>query len=290
MREIPPPSPAVVVGIDGSSRALAAALWAIDEAIDRDVPLRLLYAIEPRGSGRYDSDSMARDFVTADIAVRQAAMAIESDDRPVKIEVEIVRDRALAALVAAAHSGAALVCIGVPGPDHATGRRAGMNVSALLAQARCPIAIVRGERQGQSEPGCVVTEFEHSAEHPIALGHALEEARLRRAPLRVLATWRPGFPDIQDAHAHAEGGRQAKATLERSLSRYRRQFPDVDIHAVAVPCNSMNYLAQHADSIQLLVLGHHPSNELTDMTGPPSYSTLAGMNCSLLFSEECGAP
>lgn len=290
MRENSPPSPAVVVAIDGSSRAIAAGLWAIDEAFDRDVPLRLLYAIEPGESGRCDSASMARDFATAEDAVRQAAMAIESDDRPVKIEVEIVQDRALAALVAAAHSGAAMICIGVPGLDDATGRRVDANVSALLTQAPCPVAIIRGDREPQSDTGCVVTEFGISADSPIALGLALREARLRGAPLRVLATWRPGFPDIQDAHARAEGGRQAKAELERSLATHRRQFPDVDIHAVAVPCNTMNYLAQHADSIQLLVLGHHPSNELSTVTGPASYSTLTGMNCSLLFSGACGAP
>lgn len=290
MREISPPSPAVVVAIDGSCRAISAALLAVDEAFDRDVPLRLLYAIKPSESGRCDSESMARDFATAEVAVRQAAMAIESDDRPVKIEVEIVQDRALAALVTAAHSGAAMICISVPGLDDSTGKRVGMNVSALLEQAPCPVAIIRGDRQHRPDTGCVVTEFGSSADRPTVLGHALEEARLHRAPLRVLATWRPGFPDIQDAHARAEGGRQAKAELERSLAKDRRQFPDVDIHAVAVPCNTTNYLAQHADSIQLLVLGHHPSNELTALTGPASYSTLTGMNCSLLFSEGCGAP
>lgn len=41
-----PPS-SVVVGIDGSSSALAAALWSVDEALGADVPLRLVYAIDP---------------------------------------------------------------------------------------------------------------------------------------------------------------------------------------------------------------------------------------------------
>jgi nucleotide-binding universal stress UspA family protein len=41
-------SPAVVVGIDGSRNALTAALWAVDEAVERDIPLRLVYAIDPR--------------------------------------------------------------------------------------------------------------------------------------------------------------------------------------------------------------------------------------------------
>lgn len=39
--------PSIVVGIDGSKPAVQAALWAVDEAASRDIPLRLLYAIEP---------------------------------------------------------------------------------------------------------------------------------------------------------------------------------------------------------------------------------------------------
>ena len=35
----------VVVGVDGSDAALAAALWAVDEAVDREAPLRLVHAI-----------------------------------------------------------------------------------------------------------------------------------------------------------------------------------------------------------------------------------------------------
>ena len=40
-------APSVVVGIDGSRTALDAALWAVDEAVSRDIPLRLVYAIDP---------------------------------------------------------------------------------------------------------------------------------------------------------------------------------------------------------------------------------------------------
>ena len=40
--------PSIVVGIDGSEAAMGAALWGIDEALARDIPLRLVYAIDPR--------------------------------------------------------------------------------------------------------------------------------------------------------------------------------------------------------------------------------------------------
>ena len=41
-------APAVVVGVDGSCSATAAALWAIDEAVSGDIPLRLLHAVPHR--------------------------------------------------------------------------------------------------------------------------------------------------------------------------------------------------------------------------------------------------
>ena len=47
MRDHYSPSPSVVVGIDGSRSAVNAALWAVDEAVGRDIPLRLIYAIDP---------------------------------------------------------------------------------------------------------------------------------------------------------------------------------------------------------------------------------------------------
>jgi nucleotide-binding universal stress UspA family protein len=289
MREPAPPAPAVVVGIDGSQPAISAALWAVAEAVDRDLPLRLLYAIEPHDPANSDCESIARDFAGAEIAVRHAAMAIESADQPVKIEVEIVHDRAAAALVAASHS-AAMVCVGAVGASspaspcvqHAD---VGSTVSALLARARCPVAIVRPARPHGGETGWVVTEFADSADGNTVLGHALDEARLRKAPLRVLASWRPSFPDVQDSHVSAEGGRQARAALERSLTRYRRLYPELDIHPVAVPGNALNFLARHADSIQLIVFGHRPDDELSEFAGPTTYSMIDGLTCSILISE-----
>ncbi|MET0474528.1 MAG: universal stress protein, partial [Mycobacterium sp.] len=40
------PLTSIVVGIDGSSSAVHAAEWAVDEAVSRDVPLRLVYVVQ----------------------------------------------------------------------------------------------------------------------------------------------------------------------------------------------------------------------------------------------------
>jgi nucleotide-binding universal stress UspA family protein len=68
--------PSVVVGIDGSRAAVSAALWAADEAVSRDVPLRLLYAVDQGDTGDIDPDDAARMLAAAEIAVRYACMAV----------------------------------------------------------------------------------------------------------------------------------------------------------------------------------------------------------------------
>ena len=61
----------VVVAIDGSASAVDAALWAVDEALDRDVPLRFVYVIEPARPDVADSQDIARRLATAEVAVRK---------------------------------------------------------------------------------------------------------------------------------------------------------------------------------------------------------------------------
>ena len=288
MREIPPPSPAVVVGIDGSRGAVDTALWAIDEAVERDLPLRLVYAIAERDRSAVDAQHIVHDFATGEAAVRYAAMAIESVDKPVKIEVEIVQGRPATALLSASRD-AAMLCVGALGVDRATGKRVGSTVTELLARAHCPVAIVRPNRLKTREPGWIVTEFDESPDGSTVLGLALDEARMRHAPLRVLATWRPRFTDVYDDHARTLGARQAEANLERSLTRYRRLYPDLDIKAVATQGNPLNYLTRHADSIQLIVLGHQPSKELAEFAGPAPHAARQGIDCSVLISGRHGA-
>lgn len=288
MPEKPPPSPAVVVGVDGSRGAVDAALWAIDEAIERDLPLRLVCAVAPRDPGAADTQTIAQDFAAAEAAVRYTAMAVESADRPVKMEVEIVQDRPVAALQAASR-GAAMLCVGALGVDRATGKRVGSTVTELLARSHCPVAVVRPAQSRTRENGWVVVEFDDSPDCAAVLNLALDEARLRKGPLRVVTGWRPHFTDIHDSSGCTEGSRQAKAQLERSLTRYRRLYPDLDIQAVAVPGSPLNYLARHADSIQLLVLGHQPSSELAEFAGPAPQAALHGVTCSVLISQRHGA-
>ena len=113
----------VVVAIDGSASAVDAALWAVDEALDRDVPLRFVYVIEPARPDVADSQEIARRLATAEVAVRYAVTAVESSETPVKMEVEILQGPVVPTLLEASRS-AALLCVGARAtpPKGASGR------------------------------------------------------------------------------------------------------------------------------------------------------------------------
>lgn len=277
-------SESVVVGIDGSRAAVDAAMWAVDEAVSRDIPLRLVYAVDPDARTGGDPQDAARDLATAEIAVRFAFTAVESTDKPVKIEVEILQARPVTALRNASRR-AAMLCVGSVGLMHSSHGQIGATAAALATSAHCPVAVVRGHDPYASSRRWVVAEVDDSPESDGILQRAVDEARLRNAPLRVVTSWHSRFSDVHDNHAIADGNRLAKARLERRLTRWWRRHPDLDLQSAAVHGQIVNYLARHAGAIQLLVVGHERAHGLSELMGPPGYAALQKAGCSVLVCE-----
>jgi nucleotide-binding universal stress UspA family protein len=274
----------VVVGIDGSRSALDAALWAVDEAVSRDIPLRLVYAIDPGAATETDNQSAAHDLATAEIAVRHAVMAVESTDKPVKVEVEILQGRPVRALRQASR-WAAMACVGSIGLKHSRHGRIGSTALALANSAHCPVAVVHRHHPSVGKPGWVVAEVSESPASDGVLRRAVEEARLRDARLRVLTTWQSRYTDVHDNRAVADGNRLARARLDRRLAEWKTHHPDLDVEAVAVHGSMVNYVAKNARSIQLLVVAHDRTHGIGELVGPPCGSTLRDGNCSVLICE-----
>lgn len=284
MRDFPASSPAVVVGIDGSPTAVDAALWAVDEAVSRDIPLRLVYAIDPDNPSGTDPQDAARDLAAAEVAVRCAYTAVESTDKPVKIEVEILHERPGRALLEASRS-AAMACVGAMDLRHSAHRRIGSTAAALAASAHCPVAIVRGGHPNSTGQRWVVAEVDESAASNGVLRRAVGEARLREAPLRVLTSWQTRFTDVHDTHAVPDGNRLAKARLDRQVAQWRKRYPDLDVETMAVHGTTLKHLTDKAGSIQLLVVGHERARGIKDLIGPPGYASLHETACSVLICE-----
>jgi len=284
MGEQPSPASSVVVGIDGSRNAVDAALWADNEAVSRDIPLRLVYAIDPQSAATSDAHDAARELAKAEIAVRHAFLAVESTDKPVKMEVEILQERPIQALRAASR-GAVMLCVGSMGLKHSSRGQIGSTAAALAASAHCPVSIVRCHDPLAARQRCVVAEVDASSVSDGVLTHALEQARLRGAPLQVLTTWQSRFTDSHDRGVVADVNRLATAQLDRRLAQWKKRYPELEVSAVAVHDSTLNYLAKNASSIQLFVTGHERAHGIGEIVGPPGYAALHNAGCSVLICE-----
>jgi nucleotide-binding universal stress UspA family protein len=277
--------PSIVVGIDGSRGAARAALWAIDEAVSRDIPLRLLYTIDPLGPDPIAAQEEASQQASAELAVRYAADMVEATERPVKVEIDIAAGRPVATLVEASRT-AAMICVGAVGLKHFDHDRIGSTATALVTAAHCPVAIVRGsERVGGPDPGWVVVELDESPDSAAVLQFGVQEARMRNAPLRVLSSWQSRYTDVHDSHAVADGNRMVRAQLDRRLSHWKHQYPDLDARPVAVHGSVLNYLAKHGEQIQLVVVGARNASGLEELLGPTGSAALHNTDCSVLVVD-----
>jgi nucleotide-binding universal stress UspA family protein len=158
----------VIVGIDGSQAAIRAAVWAADEAIARDVPLRLLYVSSA------DSALPGNEYRIgiAELALRVAANAVADLEKPVKVETAVLTgppSRGFAANVLARESRrAAMLCLGAVGMGRLSGTALGSTASTLTRRAGCPVAIVSKRRSAQ--PVAVVIDPSDATVAPALAG------------------------------------------------------------------------------------------------------------------------
>ena len=135
------PSSPVIVGIDGSTAALRAALWAVDEAVSRDTPLRLVHVVPASSHDLDEALADARDVL------HKAWTEVEATGKPVKIESDIVHGDPGQALIEASRA-AQLVCVGSKGThDSPRGRRA--STAATLARGAASPVVERGRTSGR---------------------------------------------------------------------------------------------------------------------------------------------
>jgi nucleotide-binding universal stress UspA family protein len=264
-------APSIVVGVDGSRVGVHAALWALDEAVGRDLPLRLVAAVE------HGDSAGAREAMSA------AVTAVESAAQSVALSTEVVTGTPTEVLLDASRH-AVMLCVGAIGLKHFDHARFGSTATALVASAHCPVAVVRGGgRPADGAANWVVAELDQTPDAATVLQFAVEEARMRRAPLRALGSWQTS--DDHDPKTNAESDRMVFAQLDRRLDQWRHRYPDLDVRPVPVRGSGLEWLAEHSAMIQLVVLGARNSAAVTELLGPAGLSALHGTDCSILVVD-----
>jgi nucleotide-binding universal stress UspA family protein len=132
----------VVVGVGSSDAAINAAKWAIDEAISRDVPVRIVHVTHIEGRPVAAEDAFRLDVQYAESSLRAATAAVGATGKPVKIETDILWGLPDTALINESRS-ASMVCVGSVGIGAIASKLWGSTAATLAEKAYCSVAIIR---------------------------------------------------------------------------------------------------------------------------------------------------
>jgi nucleotide-binding universal stress UspA family protein len=273
MRDSNTSQPSVVVGIDGSEAAIQAAEWAVDEAVSREVPLRLVQVIsehvEPAPFASVGNVRMELEY--AEAALRIATAAVEAAGKAVKVETAILQGNPVATLIAESRN-AEMICVGSAGIGRLARALLGSTAAELVEGAHCPVAIIRTQRsQSKPDSALIVVAINDSPDNDDVVEHAMAEAKLRHAPVLALGVLRKDSGDLPSDE------------LDQRVECWGRRHPGVKIYAGATRADIADFLAVMDRTIQLAVIGSTDADQVARLIGPHRHPILAHAECSVLI-------
>ena len=266
----------VVVGIDGSDAAISAALWAIDEAVVRGVPLRLAAALCPAHAER-PHGAADPTVAAADTVLRAAADAVAATGKPVQLET-VQSHTAPTALLIDESRSAALLCVGSVGIDRIAARVLGSTAEAVTNRAHCPVAIIRSHSSSSvrtdrspGSPGWIALAFNTAGDDDELAAVAFGEAALRNTGvIAVLVPW---------AAQTAEGD----SVFDRTIATWSARYPDVPVQSWMAARSLDEFVASSEVPIQLAVIGPPDIHDIPRLVGPVrGLSHFAQAECSVI--------
>jgi nucleotide-binding universal stress UspA family protein len=146
----------------------------------------------------------------------------------------------------------------------------GSTAAALANHAHCPVAIIRNGDASTHDDAWIAVVVDHELDNDAVMQRAMEEARLRNAPVLALRVtrWKPGEVPYDQ--------------LERRLRGWIQRYPDVHVLPVDAGANAAHYLETRDEAPQLVVLGRADADHVTRLVGPHGHSILAHPHCSVL--------
>ncbi|WSN14312.1 universal stress protein [Micromonospora sp. NBC_01699] len=260
--DVPSGAP-VVVGVDGSPTGLAAVRLAVDEALRRSRPLRVVHAFvwpklkvsgkpspagPPEGGLRQQAEQVLAEAVAE---ARAAAPGLS-------VTGEVVTGFATAVLVGES-TNAALVVIG----DHGLGGLTSLLIGSVAVQvtshATSPVLVARGR---PDPTGPVVVGIDGSPRSTRAIAFAVDEAALRGTHVVAVHAYRHPvstqagdvLPTVHDKQALRE---DEDRVLAESVAGWRERYPQVEINRQLIPGRAAPALVELSRYAQLVVVGGH---------------------------------
>lgn len=274
----------VVVGVDGSKRALAAAVWALREAQRINAPLTMVsaYTLPIFPSVAVDSATGGHEDSALAQSCRQILEATQAElgETDVEIRTAVELGDPGTVLVDYSHDAELLVA-GPRGRGGFLGLLVGSVSRGLPAQAKCPVVLIpRGAEASRAETNApVVVASDGSEQGRVAMLRAAEETQRRASPcrLKVVSAMAPvssaveWLPATVDERAMFD---ELRDKLNAGISWLQSHFPDLEIDSEVIDGVPVDAVVAESESARLTVVG---TRGLGGFTGALLGSTSQGI-------------
>ncbi|WP_413450325.1 universal stress protein [Georgenia phoenicis] len=273
----------IVVGVDGSSLADTAVLWAAAEADRRGTTLHVVHAfVHLHAVGGYVAvlDTANPLEIGGEVCERAAGAAREAFPS-LTVTTEVRVGRAAPELIKASREAAMLV-LGARGHGRVTGLIVGSVSQQVAMYARCPVVVVRGP----AASGPVVVGVDGSPAAAEALRFAVAHAAATGAPVRAvraeyveLPMGAPPGDWYADLVARSE---QATVAARRAVDEVAAEHPGLDIELRVLRRHPEAALVEEAEGASLLVVAKRGLGGFTGlMLGSVSQGVLSRAKVSV---------
>ena len=265
----------VVVGVDGSAFALAAAEWAADEAASRSAPLRIVHAnLWPTvrmPAGHYPIEFQQPLLENSRRVLDVAVAAVQARHPEIAVEGELVTTTPVDLLVSESRK-ARLVVLGARGLGGFAELLAGSVAVGVSSHARCPVAVIRAATADAPLPteGPVVVGVDGSPHSTPALRYAFDAASRLGTSLTALHTWTDlpvdaprGDPVWMVDWERLQDDEQR--VLAERLAAWQQDYPEVKVQRVVTRDRPVRSLLDAAGTARLVVVGSRGRGGFTGM-------------------------
>ena len=254
----------VVVGVDGTYKAIHAAQWAAAVADKFDAPLRIVHA-DPY-LGHNPSGAPAAMLTAADVAKQQRASQaiLQAAEHAVRIDFPALQ---VATAQTCSHPKEALtdesrharlVVLGCDDVSVGTDLLVGSTTVSVAAHSACPVVAWRGDSIALTKQS-IVLGIDNSDNSGAATATAFEFADRIGLGIKAIHAWstrrQPGDVTIPYLVDWGEVENQERQHLSDALAPWFELYPDVDVACVVDRDKPSRALLRHIDDAQLVAVG-----------------------------------